>query len=212
MSPPEMEKATSLASGEAEDVLPQEAKQPEGSFKDYLEIWHFDKRSTGAIATQVTTNGNRISQGIAEKLAFVVQALSMFSSAFIVALAVQWKLSLITLSIVPVIFLVTGACIGLDATQEARIVRIYSQASNMAQETIASIRTVHAFWARAKMVRKYDDFLQQAHTVGNKKSPIYGVLFSVEYFCVYSGIALCFWQGFRMFQSGEVKDAGQVFT
>lgn len=176
------------------------------------EIWHFDKRSTGAIATQVTTNGNRVSQGIAEKLAFVVQALSTFCSAFIVALAVQWKLSLITLSIVPVIFLVTGMCIGIDATQEARIVRIYSQASNMAQETISSIRTVHAFWARAKMVKQYDDFLQQAHTEGNKKSPNYGVLFSVEYFCVYSGIALCFWQGFRMFQSGEVANAGQVFT
>lgn len=175
------------------------------------EIWHFDKQSTGAIATQVTTNGNRVSQGIAEKLAFVVQALSQFFSAFIVALAVQWKLSLITLSIVPVIFLVTGTCIGIDATQEARIVRIYSQASNVAQETIESIRTVHAFWARAKMVKKYDDFLQQAHTEGNKKSPNYGVLFSVEYFCVYSGIALCFWQGFRMFQSGEVANAGQVF-
>ncbi|KAL8784942.1 MAG: hypothetical protein Q9213_003684 [Squamulea squamosa] len=176
------------------------------------EIWHFDKQSTGAIATQVTTNGNRVSQGIAEKLAFVVQALSQFSSAFIVALAVQWKLSLITLTIVPVIFLVTATCIAVDAPQEARIVRIYSQASNMAQETISSIRTVHAFWARAKMVKKYDEFLQQAHTEGNKKSPNYGVLFSVEYFCVYSGIALCFWQGFRMFQSGEVEDAGQVFT
>ena len=136
----------------------------------------------------------------------------MFFSAFIVALAVQWKLSLITLSIVPTIFLVTGACISIDAPQEAKIVRIYSQASNMAQETISSIRTVHAFGARAKMVQKYDDFLQQAHTIGNKKCPIYGVLFSVEYFCVYSGIALCFWQGFRMFQNGEIVDVGQVFT
>ncbi|KAL8746933.1 MAG: hypothetical protein Q9184_007680, partial [Pyrenodesmia sp. 2 TL-2023] len=318
MSLHETEKEKSPASSEAEDVVPQEEKQPEGSFKDYLrifsyadnydwclnavalvasiaagatlplmtiifgqfvakfnayqgeqgspdafrsdvsrfvlwfiylfiakfcliyisslaisvaairttrslrraflehtlrqEIWHFDKRSTGAIATQVTTNGNRVSQGIAEKLAFVVQGLSSFFSAFIVALAVQWKLSLITLSIVPVIFVVTGGCIAIDAPQEARIVRIYSQASEVAQETIASIRTVHAFWARAKLVKKYDDFLQQAHIEGNKKSPNYGVLFSVEYFCVYSGIALCFWQGFRMFQSGEVANAGQVFT
>lgn len=176
------------------------------------EIWHFDRRSNSAIATQVTTNGNRISQGIAEKLAFVVQGLSTFCSAFIVALVVQWKLSLITLSIVPVIFVVTGTCIAIDAPQEARIVRIYSQASNIAQEAISSIRTVHAFGARAKMVNKYDDFLQEAHTEGNKKSPNYGVLFSVEYFCVYSGIALCFWQGFKMFQSGEIANVGQVFT
>ena len=36
MSPPDTEKEKSLALGEAEDVLPQEEKQPEGSFKDYL--------------------------------------------------------------------------------------------------------------------------------------------------------------------------------
>lgn len=36
MSLPEPEKEESLASGEAEDVLPHEEKQPEGSFKDYL--------------------------------------------------------------------------------------------------------------------------------------------------------------------------------
>ena len=110
------------------------------------------------------------------------------------------------------IFIVIGICIALDAPLEARIVRIYSQASNLAQETISSIRTVHAFCARTKMVKKYDEFLQQAHRVGSKKSPVYGVMYSVQYFCVYSGIALCFWQGFRMFQSGEIENAGQVFT
>lgn len=39
MSLPETEKEKSLASGDAEDVLSQEGKQPEGkegSFKDYL--------------------------------------------------------------------------------------------------------------------------------------------------------------------------------
>lgn len=36
MSLPETEKKNSLASSEAEDVLPQEEKQTEGSFKDYL--------------------------------------------------------------------------------------------------------------------------------------------------------------------------------
>ena len=176
------------------------------------EIWHFDKKTTGAIATQITTNGNSINQGVADKLSAVVQSLSTFFSAFIVALAVQWKLSLITLSIVPVIFFVMGGCIASDVPREARIVRIYSQASNMAQEIISSIKTVHAFGARGKLVKKYDDLLQQAHMEGNKKSLIYGIIYCDQYFCVYAGIALCFWQGFRMFQSGEIASAGQVFT
>jgi hypothetical protein len=36
MSLPETKQEKSLASREAEDVLPQEEKQTEGSFKDYL--------------------------------------------------------------------------------------------------------------------------------------------------------------------------------
>ena len=36
MSLPEKETEKSLSSSEAIDVIPQEEKQPEGSFKDYL--------------------------------------------------------------------------------------------------------------------------------------------------------------------------------
>lgn len=36
MSLPETEKEKNLTSSDAEDVLPQEEKQPEGNFKDYL--------------------------------------------------------------------------------------------------------------------------------------------------------------------------------
>ncbi|KAF3937554.1 hypothetical protein ABW19_dt0204241 [Dactylella cylindrospora] len=184
-------------------------------FLDHLlrmEISHFDKAGNGATATQVTTNGNRINSGIAEKLVLVVQSISMFFSAFVVALAVQWKLALITMSIIPVIVIVTGGGIALDASNEALIVKLYSRASALAQETFSSIRAVHAFFAHDKMLKKYDEFLAKAHETGNKKSPIYAVLFSTEYFCTYSGTALAFWQGHRMYQSGEIADVGTVFT
>lgn len=176
------------------------------------EVWHFDKQTNGATATQVTTNGNRIQSGIAEKLVFIIQSLAMFFASFIVALTAQWKLALITMSVIPAIFIVTGMCIAVDAVQEARIIRIYSRAAVLAEEVLSSIRTVHAFYAQKKMVESYDTYLQQAHKEGNKKSPNYGVLFSTEYFFVYSAIALSFWQGFRMYQSGEVADVGKVFT
>ncbi|OAL27658.1 hypothetical protein AYO20_09731 [Fonsecaea nubica] len=176
------------------------------------EIWHFDKQTNGATATQVTTNGNRIQTGIAEKLAFVISGLSTFLASFVVALAAQWKLALITMSVIPAIFIVTGVCIAIDAAQEARVLRIYSRAAVLAEEVFSSIRTVHAFYAQKKMAQKYDVFLEEAHKEGNKKSPNYGVLFSMQFFFVYAGIALSFWKGFRMYQSGEVENVGDVFT
>jgi ATP-binding cassette subfamily B (MDR/TAP) protein 1 len=178
----------------------------------YLDIWHFDKQRNGAVATQVTTNGNRIHQGIAEKLTFLFQSLALFSTSFIVAIAVQWKLALITISIVPAMLIVTAVCLAISSKQEARVMRVYSRASALAEEAFSSVRTIHAFWAYSKMSEQYNDHLQAAHIEGNKKSPILSVFFATEYFFVYSGIALSFWQGFRMFQSGEVENAGQVFT
>lgn len=176
------------------------------------EIWRFDKQGQGAIAIQVTTNGNRINQGIADKLAIFIQSLTMFLAAFVVALAIQWKLTLITMTCIPAIFLFVSVTIVLDARIESRVMKIYSRAGVLAEETFSSIRTIHAFWAHRKMANKYDELLQEAHVEGKKKSPIYGVLFSAQFFCVYSAIALAFWQGYRMYSSGEVSDVGKVFS
>ncbi|KAI9717489.1 MAG: hypothetical protein M1828_007189 [Chrysothrix sp. TS-e1954] len=176
------------------------------------EVWHFDKQSNGSPATQITTNGNRVNQGIAEKLYTAVQGISLFFSAYIVALSVQWKLALITMSIVPAIVVVVGGCIGLDAPIEAKIVKIYSQAAVLAQDAFSSIKTIHAFGAQQKIVERYDESLHVARKVGSRKSLIYGVLFSVQTFLVMSGTALAFWEGYRLFQSGEIGSVGTVFT
>lgn len=71
---------------------------------------------------------------------------------------------------------------------------------------------MHAFWAHEKIISKYEQFLQSARKEGMKKSWIYAVLFSTQYFCVFSGIALAYWQGYRMYASGEIPDVGKVFT
>ncbi|WPG98770.1 Hypothetical protein R9X50_00156600 [Acrodontium crateriforme] len=176
------------------------------------EVWHFDNESNGSISTQVTTNGNRIHQGIAEKLTSIVQGVAMFISAFVVALSVQWKLSLITMTTIPAIFLAVAVCIAVDAKYEDQLIKIYSRAAVLAQEALSSIKTVHAFWAHDKLINKYDDYLVAAHAVGKKKSPVYGVMFSTEFFLSYCGTALAFWQGTRMYLSGEIPNSGTVLT
>ncbi|KAK5111337.1 hypothetical protein LTR62_005177 [Meristemomyces frigidus] len=144
------------------------------------EVSHFDKEGGGSAATQVTTNGNRINQGIAEKLFSMVQGVALFFSAYIVALSVQWKLALITMM--------------------------------LAQDAISSIKTIHAFGASDKIVKKYDHFLEEAEQEGKKKSLLFGIFFSTQTFLVMSGTALAFWEGLRMYRSGEIPNVGTVFT
>ncbi|KAF2258210.1 multidrug resistance protein 1 [Lojkania enalia] len=185
---------------------------------DFLEhtlrqnIAFFDGPGTGSVTAQATTNGNNVNTGISEKLTLTIQGISTFVSAFVIAFAVQWKLAFITISIVPTIIVVTGVCVGIDTKQESAMNAIYGKAGQLAEEVFSTMRTVHSFWLNPLISRKYDAYLAKAMKVGMKKSPNYAVLFSTEFFCVYSGYGLAFWQGIRMYTSGEITESGDVFT
>ena len=153
-----------------------------------------------------------MNQGIGEKLGLAIQATATFVAAFVVAFAVQWKLTLITVCIVPAILIVTGICLTIDTKVENGLMAIYSQADQLAEEVFASIKNVHAFWAYPKLSRKYERVLDDAKEVGKRKSPVYAVWFSIEFFCVYAGYGLAFWQGIRMYNQGEIEQPGTIVT
>lgn len=175
------------------------------------EVSFFDAPSS-SVSSQVTTNGNLVSNGISEKLGLTIQALSSFVAAFVVAFAVQWKLTLILLAIVPLNLVVSVWCIAEDAAIEYRIFNIYRESGSLAEEAFATIRTAHAFWAFPKLVARFDAILERARLVGRRKSLLYAILFPVEFFCVIAGYALAFWQGIRMYANGEIDQPGTVVT
>ncbi|ENI01981.1 hypothetical protein COCC4DRAFT_202734 [Bipolaris maydis ATCC 48331] len=175
-------------------------------------IAYFDSDEAASVTTQATSNGHNVNNGISEKLSLTIQGVSTFVTAFIVAFVVQWKLTLITISVVPTIIVVISICVGLDTKNENQLLSIQSRAGQLAEEVFSTIRTVHAFWLHPLLSRKYDNILGDAMNVGMKKSPIYAVMFSTEFFCIYCGYGLAFWQGIRMFSRGEIKESGDVFT
>ncbi|KAF1997764.1 P-loop containing nucleoside triphosphate hydrolase protein [Amniculicola lignicola CBS 123094] len=185
---------------------------------DFLErtlkqnIAFFDSADVGSITAQATTNGNNVSTGIGEKLTQIIQGISTFASAFIIAFAVQWKLAFITVSIVPAIIIVVGICIGQDMKLENVILALHGKTGLLAEEVFSTVRTVHAFWLNPLLSSRFDALLADAMKVGNKKSRVYAVLFSFEFFCVYAAYGLAFWRGIRMYVSGEIKESGDVFT
>ena len=160
----------------------------------------------------MTTNGNLISNGISEKLGQAIQATSGIVVAFIIAFIVQWKLTLITATIAPVLIGVTSVSYGIESAHETRILRVYSAAGSLAEEIISSMKCVTAFTAQSRMLERYDVMLRKARAMGNKKSINLGILYMTEFFLVYCGFALSFWQGIRMFANGEIDEPGKVVT
>jgi ATP-binding cassette, subfamily B (MDR/TAP), member 1 len=185
---------------------------------DYLqsalrqEVAYYDLGSTGSIATQAYSSGRLVQNGISEKLGLTIQGLSAFISSFVIAFITNWKLTLIICVIAPMTVAVMAICAFVEAGYENKILECYAHANAFAEGVLASVRTVHAFEMRARLVNKFDDFLKTAHWWGNKISFLLGTLFSVEYTIVYLGNGLAFWRGVHMIVSGEIGNTGDVFT
>lgn len=175
------------------------------------EISFFDAPSS-SISGQITTNGNLITNGISEKFGTSIQAISMFFTAFIVAFAVQWKLTFIVIGIVPLNLVVNIVAFTFDAIIETKIFKITSRSGSLAEEAFASIRTAHAFWAFPRLTKRYNAMLDESSKIGAKKSLLYALLFSFEYLIIFSGYGLAFWQGMRMYSNGEISQPGVVVT
>ncbi|KAH7011256.1 ATP-binding cassette multidrug transport protein [Ilyonectria destructans] len=176
------------------------------------EIGFFDQGVVGSISMQATSNGKLIQSGISEKLGVFVQAIATFVAAFIIAFITHWKLTLIISSIVPALVFVVGGVAVLDGQIEIKILKTYGRAGSFAENILGGIRTIHAFSLRPRVIAKYDAFLQDAYNLGMKKNLLYGVMFGGEYFVVYSGMGLAFWQGVNMIARGDIPDVGDVFT
>ncbi|KAG6153704.1 hypothetical protein E4U37_002721 [Claviceps purpurea] len=175
------------------------------------EIAFFDAQSV-SVASQITANGNLIYHGISEKLGLVLQSLSMLIAAFVVAFVVQWKLTLITVAVMPMNTIIMLICICFDTKYEGQMFAIYNTSGSLAEEALSTIRTAHAFWAFPKLVARFEEILANARRVGDKKSFVYAVLFPVEWFSITVGYALAFWQGMQMYSRGEIKEPGTVVT
>lgn len=176
------------------------------------EVAYFDLGTSGSIATQATSNGRLIQGGITEKLGLTFQGLAAFVTAFIIAFVTHWKLTLITLCIAPATIIVMAVIASIQVGYETKILDVYAQANSFAEGVLASARTVHAFEMRARLVAKFDEYLREAHRLGDKISPLLGGLFSAEYTIIYLGFGLAFWQGVRLLARGDIETSGDIFT
>lgn len=176
------------------------------------EISYYDQGTSGSISQQATTNGNLIQSGIAEKLGIVIQAVSTFVAALVIAFVTQWKLTLILIFMVPTLLIVLGTAGGIDAMIETKILQIHAQAGSYAESVLGGVRTVQAFSLRPRVIAKFDSYLQEAYSQGMRKNKLYGIVFGGQYFVVHAGMGLAFWQGIAMLDRGEIADLGTVFV
>uniref|UniRef100_A0A8D2LWC6 ABC-type xenobiotic transporter n=1 Tax=Varanus komodoensis TaxID=61221 RepID=A0A8D2LWC6_VARKO len=164
----------------------------------HQEMGWFDTIQTGTLNTRLTDDINTIHEGIGIKIGIIIEVFSTFVSGIIIAFAYGWKLTLVTLCIAPLLVASGFVWSYLLAVLTTKELLAYAKAGAVAEEVLSAIRTVVAFNGQAKAMSRYDSNLEEARTVGMKKTIAKNITMGISKFVVLSGYALGFWYGTKL--------------
>ncbi|PHJ24204.1 abc transporter transmembrane region domain-containing protein, partial [Cystoisospora suis] len=155
----------------------------------------FDKNDPGTLASRLDSNSSLIRFGVGIKLATGLQFLTTVVASFVLAFTKSWKMSLVSVSMIPLIVLAAAFLAwSLRATQR-RALDAYKQAGSVAEEALANVRTIVSLGGEGYMAQAYTDNLQQAQKTAIKGGFLTGAAMGSMMACVFFMYALGFWYG-----------------
>ncbi|KAM0935671.1 putative ABC-type xenobiotic transporter [Dioscorea sansibarensis] len=148
---------------------------------------------------------------ISELMGKIVHCMSRFIVGSAIGFIHIWQISLVTLSVVPLIA-VSGAIFAYaTAGFVAKVQKSCVEAGEIAEEVIGNIRTVQAFVGEEKAVKSYMNALSKGYRYGMKVALAKGLGLGSVYAVLFCSWALLIW-----FTSGIVHkgicNGGEAFT
>ncbi|KAJ8415863.1 hypothetical protein AAFF_G00404200 [Aldrovandia affinis] len=158
----------------------------------------FDTHQIGVLNTRLTDDIITINEGLGDKMCIFVQFLCTFLSGIIIGFIYGWKLTLVILSVCPLLAGSAAVWSKILATLTSKELSAYAKAGAVAEEILVSIRTVVAFNGQKKAVEKYKTNLEDAKNFGIKKDITTNVAMGLTHFITYATYALGFWYGTKL--------------
>ncbi|KNE65569.1 hypothetical protein AMAG_09547, partial [Allomyces macrogynus ATCC 38327] len=168
------------------------------------EIAFFDGTNRGELTSKIATDTDQIQDGIADKVGAVLQYMGMFVSALIIAFIRNAELTGILCISLP-FKLVSAAFMGklIAAFMDGALIA-YAKAGAVAEEVLASLRTIVSFGGerreRARYVRMTQEIAEKEASKGFTLGFGVGSIFLIM-FLTYS---LGFWWSARMLIGGRI--------
>ncbi|XP_008944124.1 PREDICTED: multidrug resistance protein 1-like [Merops nubicus] len=176
----------------------------------HQEMAWFDTTQIGTLNTRLTDDINTIHEGIGDKICIFVQFFATFLTGIIIGFIHGWKLTLVILSVSPLLAASAAVWSTLLASLTAKELSAYAKAGAVAEEILTAIRTVVAFNGQQKALSKYDANLEMARSVGVKKAITTNISLGVSQFIIFGSYALAFWYGTKLTAEEKNYDIGRV--
>ncbi|NWH30399.1 MDR1 protein, partial [Chloropsis hardwickii] len=176
----------------------------------HQEMAWFDTTQIGTLNTRLTDDINTIREGIGDKISIFLQFFSTFVSGLIIGFIYGWKLTLVVMSVSPLLAASAAIWSTLLASLTAKELSAYAKAGAVAEEILTAIRTVVAFNGQQKALEKYDANLEMAKRVGMKKSITTNTCLGLSQFFIFGSYALAFWYGTKLTAEDPHYDIARV--
>lgn len=158
-------------------------------------IGFFDNLGSGEVTTRITADTNLIQDGLSQKVALTITAMSAFVAAFVIGFIFYWKLTLILFSTVVALVLCMGGGSTFIMKYNNQSIDSYAKGGSLADEVFGSIRNAIAFGTQERLAQQYDVHLAVAQRYGFKVKAAIGVMVAGMMCILYLNYGLAFWMG-----------------
>ncbi|RDY12393.1 ABC transporter B family member 4, partial [Mucuna pruriens] len=163
------------------------------------DVAFFDKETnTGEVIGRISGDTVLIQDAMGEKVGKFVQLIATFLGGFAIAFAKGWLLTVVILSILPLLILSGATMAIIQGRMASRGQAAYAKAARLVGQTISSIRTVASFTGEKQAVSDYSKFLVEAYVTGVHEGSVAGMALGTVMLLVFCGYALAVWFGAKM--------------
>jgi ATP-binding cassette subfamily B (MDR/TAP) protein 1 len=165
----------------------------------------FDHLGTGEVINQITHNSFLVQTAISEKIATILMSMGTFLAAIIISLTFSWKLALISLSSVVLMFLLMGTVTRISTKFSTKSREAFDLGAGLAEDVIRSIKIITAYGAQDKLGAQFDAHLAEAEIWGIKTKVLLGVSIGGVTGILFLNLGLSFWEGSRLLVRSEIS-------
>ncbi|KAG7532464.1 ABC transporter-like [Arabidopsis thaliana x Arabidopsis arenosa] len=176
------------------------------------DIGFFDtETNTGEVIGRMSGDTILIQDSMGEKVGKFTQLVSSFVGGFTVAFIVGRKLTLALLPCIPLLVGTGGAMTYIMSKKAQRVQLAYTEAGNVVQQAVGSIRTVVAFTGEKQAMEKYEKKLEIAYRSMVKQGLYSGLGIGIMLVVVYCTYGFAIWYGARLIME-KGYTGGQVIN
>lgn len=162
-----------------------------------------DENSSIRLASRLSTDATNVRAAIGDRISIIVQNITVFLTACIVAFVVQWRMALVVLGTFP---LLVGAAVAEQFCMKGfagDVAGAHERATMVSGEAVGNIRTVAAFNAEEKVVELFAKELQVPERRSLMRGNIAGFFYGLSQMAMFSSYGLVLWYGSSLVKHGD---------